>query len=439
MTNHRIVADAIRSSDIDRPTLIIAKPSLALAFSYCSVFLFSVLPLRSMADDSWDRFRGPNGSGVLQDCKVQIPWSDSQVSRISLEGTGNGSPVLFRDRAFVLSSDPQTAQRFVYGIDLKTNSIEWRKAYESIEHSLHQFSSYASSTPCVDDQGVYVAWADPKNVVVKAFSHDGSERWSRDFGRYVSQHGFGTSPILVDGLLILLNSQDAQELPPGVEPGQDSMIALEITTGQVAWQVELPTKRVCYGVPCVRKTADATELICSTTGQGMFALNAKSGELLWSHDCFRQRVCSSAVLSGNILLGTHGSGGGRDNLLVAFDVDQRKELFRINRFAPYVPTPVVDNGFVFLWSDTGIVTCIELKSGSQVWNKRIGGDYSGSPVILGDKLINASHDGKVTVLAATGEFEELGSIETSQTIRSTLAARSDCVLLRSNEELWIIR
>ena len=171
----------------------------------------------------------------------------------------------------------------------------------------------------------------------------------------------------------------------------------------------------------------------------MFALNAKSGDLLWSHDCFRQRVCSSAVLSGNILLGTHGSGGGRDNLLVAFDVDQRKELFRINRFAPYVPTPVVDNGFVFLWSDTGIVTCIELKSGSQVWNKRIGGDYSGSPVILGDKLINASHDGKVTVLAATGEFEELGSIETSQTIRSTLAARSDCVLLRSHEELWIIR
>lgn len=439
MTNRHIVTDAIHSSDVDRPVLGAAKSSLRVMLFCLMAFLLILFPEASVADDTWDRFRGPNGSGLLQDCKVQIPWTDSQVSRIAIEGTGNGSPVIFGDQAFLLASDSDTAQRFVYGIDLKTNKIAWRKTYDSIQHPLHKLSSYASGTPCVDRQGVYVAWADPKSVVVKAFSHDGTELWSRDFGRYVSQHGFGTSPILVDGLLILLNSQDAQELPPGVEPGQDKMIALDATTGKDVWEVALPTTRVCYGVPCIRITPDATELLCSTTGQGMFAMNAKTGAILWSHDCFEQRVCASAVLSGNILLGSHGSGGGRDNLLLAFDVDQRKELFRINRFAPYVPTPVVSDGYAFLWSDIGIVTCIELMSGKQVWNKRIGGDYSSSPVILSGKLINASHDGKVTILAVKGEFEELGSIETSQTIRSTLAAQRDLVLLRTYEELWIIR
>ncbi|MCY2984409.1 MAG: PQQ-binding-like beta-propeller repeat protein [Planctomycetota bacterium] len=393
----------------------------------------------SSANGKWARFRGENGLGVLPECQVQLPWQDSQVTSVKLPGTGNGSPALYGDFAFLLAADSGDATRHVVAVNVAKNKVEWTKSYPSTKHTLHKFSSYASSTPCVDSERLYVAWADPENVVLKAMTHAGEEVWTRKLGRYVSQHGFGTSPILVDGKIVLLNSQDAQELPAGVEPGEDKMLAVDCKTGATVWETALPTTRVCYGVPSIRKVGDRTELICSTTAQGMFGMDMKNGSVVWSHNCFEQRVCSSSVLLGNILIGTHGSGGGKDNRLVAFDIDSRKELFRVNRAAPYVPTPVSVNGLLFLWSDSGIVTCVELSTGTSLWNNRIGGDYSGSPVVLGDKLINVSHDGVVNVLATTREFKKLGAIETGKTVRSTIAADAKNVLLRTDNELLIIR
>jgi len=410
-----------------------------------TIFFVSSLISQSLGDDAtsssgkWSRFRGENGLGVLTECQVQLPWQESQVTALKLPGTGNGSPALFGDLAFLLSADSADATRHVVAINVAKNKVEWTKSYPSTKHALHKFSSYASSTPCADSERLYVAWADPENLVLKAFTHAGEEVWSRNLGRYVSQHGFGTSPILVDGKIVLLNSQDAQELPAGVEPGEDKMLAVDCKTGNTVWETALPTTRVCYGVPSIRKVGERTELICSTTAQGMFGMDMKNGSIVWSHNCFEQRVCASSVLLGNILIGSHGSGGGKDNRLVAFDIDSRKELFRVNRAAPYVPTPVSVDGLLFLWSDSGIVTCVELSSGTSLWSNRIGGDYSGSPVVLGGKLLNVSHDGVVNILATSREFKKLGAVETGKTVRSTMAADFKHVLLRTDNELLIIR
>jgi outer membrane protein assembly factor BamB len=428
--------------------IIASQVNLVFAWCAISIALFSNDP-RLVAEtpaatfDSqqlvWERFRGRDGLGTLLDCKVNLPWSSDQVSNVSLPGTGNGSAILVGDQAFLMSADPDSAMRHMIGIDLTEAKLIWTKSYPSKPHSLHKFSSYASSTPCTDGKFVYFTWADPSDVIVKAFQLDGTEVWTRSLGRYVSQHGFGTSPMVVDGKVILLNSQDAQELPAGVEPGTDSMLALDCKSGSTIWEQKLPTTRVCYGVPNVRRVGNATELVCSTTGQGMFALDLQDGSLRWSHDCFKMRVCSSSLLLGDLLIGTHGSGGGRDNLLVAWDIDKKEERFRINRFAPYVPTPVAKDDLLFLWSDNGIVTCIDLKTGESIWNKRIGGDYSSSPVILGNKLINTSHAGDVHFLAASREYQELATIKTDKVIRSTIAADQKRVLLRTESELWIIR
>ena len=173
----------------------------------------------------------------------------------------------------------------------------------------------------------------------------------------------------------------------------------------------------------------------------MFALDANNGSMLWSHDCFQLRVCASSILLGNILIGSQGSGGGKDNRLVAFDIDAKKELFSITRaLSPYVPTPVSVDGLLFLWSDSsGIVTCVELATGKSLWSNRIGGDYSGSPVVLGNKLVNVSQDGVVNILSASREFNKIGSIETGRAVRSTIAADTEHVLLRTESELLIIR
>ena len=410
-------------------------------FALCFTAIASI----SLASDdsesaNWSRFRGENGSGVLANCQVQVPWTASQVSSIPLPGIGHGSATFAGGMAFLMAADTKDATRHVVAIDIEKNKIAWTKSFPSSVHKLHKFSSYASSTPCTDSERVYVAWADPESLVVKAFSHQGEELWTRNFGRYVSQHGFGTSPIIVGGKLILLNSQDAVELPAGVEPGKDRMVAMDCRTGKTAWETDLPTSMVCYGVPCVRRVGDRTELVCSTTSQGMFGMDANNGSMLWSHDCFKLRVCSSSLLIGNILIGSQGSGGGKDNRLIAYDMKSQKELFQITKsLSPYVPTPVAAEGLLFLWSDSGIVSCVELATGATLWSNRVGGDYSSSPVILGSKLINVSHDGVVTAIEASREFKKIGTVETGKPVRATMAADSKHILLRSESELLIVR
>jgi outer membrane protein assembly factor BamB len=395
-------------------------------------------PLSENDAETWTRFRGPEGRGVVSTSPVAWPWDIDRATRISLPGTGIGSPVVWGDTAYLMSSFSDDASRYVIAVDWQRGSIEWQHSYASVPHRLHSFSSYASTTPAVDETGVVIAWGDPLRVLVKKFTHSGEEIWSRDLGRYVSQHGFGTSPILVDGLVILLNSQDAEELERGVQPGEDRMIALNAETGSTVWERALPTRRVCYGVPAVRRVDGATELVCATTGQGIFGMDLKTGDIRWSHDCFRLRVCASMVLEDGLAIASHGSMGGRDNLLVAFDMQEGAERFRITRAAPYVPTPLAYRGNLYLWSDAGIVSCISLEDGRQLWSERIGGNFFSSPVILGDAIVNVSDIGEITAIAASENFKNLGTIKLDAKVRSTLAVTSSSLLLRAEDALWVI-
>ncbi|MFO0924676.1 MAG: PQQ-binding-like beta-propeller repeat protein [Pirellulales bacterium] len=392
-------------------------------------------------ENDWTRFRGPNGSGVAAQSTVPLPWAPNQVRwKVELPGEGNGSAVVWNDHYFLMSADPATAERHVLCGNIKSGKVVWKKSFPSKPHPLHKRSSYASSTPCVDDKLVYFTWADPDNVFVKAFSHDGEEKWHREMGRYVSQHGFGTSPIRVNDLLVFANSQDIEELPAGVEPGEDHLVALEAATGKTRWQSERKASRVCYGVPCVTQDEKGnTILLSANTVEGFYAVDAASGKTLWSRSGFSKRVCSSAVLSGNILLSSEGSGGGGNVLFATEAKPNGKELFRINKAAPYVPTPVILGSLAFLWADNGIVSCIDLdKQGQVLWTQRIGGDVSASPVVVRDRLIGISQEGLVTILAASDKFEKLGEINLEETCRSTPAVTKDALLIRTNKHLICI-
>lgn len=389
---------------------------------------------------SWARFRGPNGQGWLPECRVPMPWRPDQVAwSIDLPGEGNGSPVLWRDRYYLLSANPQTEKRQLICGDLATGKAIWIEEFSSPSFPIHKLSSFASCTPCVDETGVYAAWATPEQLVVKAFSHEGKELWSRDLGRYVSQHGFGGSPIRVGSLLVLANSQDAQELPEGVAPGEDTWIALDAASGQDRWRLSRTATRVCYGAPCVQIDPEGrTVLLGANTGDGFFAIDAETGKQLWSRSAFSKRVVSSALLTHGMLISTEGSGGG-GNVLVAIDASgSGAERFRVTRGAPYVPTPVATNDHLFLWADNGIVSCLEMPSGKMLWSERIGGNVSSSPVVLGDKLIGISQEGMVTVLSAGGEFEKLGAIDLAEVVRATPAASASHLLIRTNKRLICI-
>ncbi|MFO1064446.1 MAG: PQQ-binding-like beta-propeller repeat protein [Pirellulales bacterium] len=408
----------------------------SLFLALCTLFSpFAAAGLQ--AETNWNRFRGENGSGIVEHSNVPIPWTAEDTAWTqTLPGKGNGSPCVQSGKVFIQSADPKTAERYVMAFDLASGKELWRKSQASSVHPLHARSSYASSTPCANDKAVFASWGAPDGVVIKAFTHAGEELWTRNLGRYVSQHGFGGSPILYGNTLILLNSQDAQELPEGVAPGQTEVIALDVASGETVWRTPRTTTRVCYGVPALYKGSDGRDvLVMNETGDGFFGLDAKTGSPLWNRQAFTKRCVSSPLIVGNLIFGTEGSGGG-GNILFAINAARAQEIaFDIRSAAPYVPTPVARGNMLFLWADNGIVTAVELPSGKTVATKRIGGNVSSSPIIVGDKLIGIAEDGTLTVLSADSELKKLGEIKLGETTRSTPAATDQHLLVRTDSKL----
>ncbi len=398
-------------------------------------FAFSVLQ-SDLASADWTRFRGPNGEGVIEQCSVPMPWTASDVAwTIDLPGKGNGSPIVVSGKVFLMSADATTAERYVLAFDLASGKELWRKTFTSQFHKVHARSSFASCTPCANANSVFFVWASPENLTVKAFSHNGDEMWTKDFGRYISAHGFAGSPVLVDDKLILANSQDAEELPPGVAPGDSSIVALDAKSGNTVWETPRKSVRTCYGAPSVATIDGKKAVVFAETGDGIFALEAATGTQLWNNKVFTKRSVSCPIIVGDLAIGTEGSGGG-GNILFGVDLNGSHELkFEIKRAAPYVPTPVAKGESLFLWSDNGIVSCLDLTSGKTVWSERVGGNVSSSPVIAGDKLIGISESGTVTVISASRSFQKLGSVELGDTIRSTPMLDEDYLLLRTDSKL----
>ena len=108
----------------------------------------------------------------------------------------------------------------------------------------------------------------------------------------------------------------------------------------------------------------------------------------------------------------------------------------MTKSAPYVPTLVAKNDLAFLWSEQGVVTCLDADSGDVLWQKRAGGNYYGSPICIADRLFCISTDGEVVVLAAAPEFAELGRNQLGEGSHSTPAVADGVLYLRTFSHLF---
>lgn len=399
----------------------------------------------SAAPSSWSRFHGAGGLGYVADGSIPATWTDADYAwRRPLGSRDVASPVITGGKVFLLVSEPAKKKIALQAVELTSGKLLWSKSYDQQPHHLHSRNTLASGTPVANDTHVFVAWADDAHTWLKCLDHEGNEVWSRDFGSWQSQHGFGTSPALIGSLVVMLNSQQADQLEPGQSPGESRLIAVDQTSGETVWQTPLKATRSCYGVPAVYRDGDITQIIAANAGNGMFSVDAATGKMIWQTPVFPSRSCSTPVIVGDLVVGTSGSGGGGNNKLIAVRIPklvdgkpavEPEEAFRIERNAPYVPTPAVKDGRLFTVDDRGIASCIDGGSGAVLWKKRIGGNYGASPVIIGDKVLVISLDGKATVLAASDQFEKLGEVDLGGPVGATPAFADGKLLLRIDEEL----
>lgn len=420
---------------------VIAMNSVARSVALSIAVVLQAVSFSTFAEaQTWTRFHGPNGSGYIADGKIPDSWTDSDYTwTTTLPAGGISSPVAWGDKVFMLSADDATAQRHVLAFDLRSGKLLWDKKFASKPHHLHSRNRFASSTPCCDANHVFVAWSQPEHTTVMCFTHEGDLVWEKDLGTWQSQHGFGTSPMLIDDLVIVFDSQQAEQLKPGETPGASEMVALNQKTGEIVWRTPLATTRVCYGTPCIYEAdGSAKQLVDANTGNGMFGLDPKSGKMLWSLKVFRARCCSSPVVAGNLVIASAGSGGGGNHLVAVKPGDQPVETFRLEKSAPYVPTPVVAGELLFAMGDNGVASCCDASTGEVYWTRRAGGTISSSPIVVGNKLLTIDMDGKATVLSATKDYKKLGEAELGGDVQATPAFIDGYLLLRAGNRLMAL-
>lgn len=411
---------------------------LAARFAFAVAIMTFLSGAPGVAQE-WTRFRGPNGTGETEAKNLPATWSASDYNwKIELPGISHSSPAIWKDRLFLMSAHPENATRFVLCYAVADGRKLWQKDYATKTHHLHARSSYASCSPAVDADQVYFAWSDPDHTWLKAFGHDGAERWSIDFGPWVSQHGFGSSPMLFGDLVVLNCSQEPSKLKDTPDPKESFVVGVDRKTGQIRWKTPRRTDTTSYSVACQRRRADGKdEIVLCTTAEGFFGLDPQTGTENWSAKVFDKRTVSSPFMVGDLLFGTTGSGGG-GNYVVALKPESAtpEVVYEVRKEAPYVPAPVARGDLLFLFSDKGIITCIETKTGKQLWQHRVNAAFSGSPVRAGDKLYCIAENGEVIVLAADKEFKELGRNPLGEDSRSTPAISGGRIYFRTYSHLF---
>ena len=301
-------------------------------------------------------------------------------------------------------------------------------------YHINDLNSFASSTPAVDAQHAYVLWLDDGKVRLVALNHSGEEIWQQEVGTFEERHGFGVSPIVVDGLVYVANDSEAQS----------SISAFDCQTGQPRWKLPRASGTTAFATPCLLdEKSEPKLLLTSSTASGLSAIDARTGKVVWNGftDDLTQRCVSSPIVAGGLVFVGCGQGGNGQHLLAIRPgnaSEPPQEAYRLKQNVSQVTTPVVAGDLLFVWSDRGIVSCYDVATGKQHWRERIGGDYHGSPIRIGDRILNVSRNGDVVVLAADRNFKVLARNSVAEPCIATPAVANHRLFLRTEAALYCI-
>jgi outer membrane protein assembly factor BamB len=216
-----------------------------------------------------------------------------------------------------------------------------------------------------------------------------------------------------------------------------SVVALDANTGKIAWRTPRPSA-MAYSTPLLIRTNAGSQVV-STGANRAYAYEPKSGKPLWwvNYEGF-SNVPRPVYAHGLVFL---CSGFYQPNLLAVRvdgtgDVTNTHIAWRSTRGIPLTPSPIVVGDQIYVVSDTGILSCLDAKSGKELWRHRIPGTYSASPVYADGKIYFLNEAGETTVLAPGEEFRKLSSNMLEGEFLASMAVSGRALYFRNGTHLY---
>ena len=397
--------------------------------------------------DNWPQFRGPDGNGHARATGLPTNWSESQnvVWKTPIHDRGWSSPVIYGNQIWLTTATKDGRQLFALCLDKQTGRIiRDIKLFEVAQPQYaHPFNTYASPTPVIEDGRVYITFGSPGTACIdtKTFK----VIWERRDIECNHFRGAGSSPILFRNLLLMhFDGSDHQ-----------FVIALDKRTGKTVWQ----TKRsVDYrdldekGQPAAEgdfRKAFATPHMAMINGQWeMISLGSRAaygyepmtGRELWRVEEHAQFSASTRpVLGHGMIFFPTGFSAGQ---LFAVRAGGRGVItdshvaWKLKRGVSNKPSILLIDDLIYMISDAGILNCVEAKTGQLVWLKRIGGEFSASPIYADGRIWLFDEEGKATVIKPGRAFELVAENKLDEGCLASPAVSGKALFVRTRTHLY---
>lgn len=394
------------------------------------------------AADNWPEFRGPTGQGIVPRGPLPIEWgTDKNVAwKQAIPGTGWSSPVVDAGRIYLTTSLTTTNRTggelslAALCLDAKTGKRLWqtdvfRHAADSIPR-IHSKNSHASPTPIINGQRLYVHFG---HLGTAALDLSGNVLWRNTALKYAPVHGSGGSPVLVGDMLVLSCDGADRQL----------VVALDAKTGDVRWKTDRRTaadKTFSFGTPLAIEF-DGRPQIISPGSDVVNAYDPRTGREIWRVRYEGYSVIPRPVFGHGLAFVCTGYGSPR---LIAIrpdgqgDVTESHVAWTLSRGAPLTPSPLLVGDELYLVSDLGVASCLDAKTGRVHWQRRLGGNFSSSPLFAAGNVYFQDEDGTTTVLQAGQQFAQVAQNSLEEPTLASHAAADGALFIRTKSRLYRI-
>lgn len=383
--------------------------------------------------EPWPGWRGPRGDGTTTQT-LPLKWSTTHniAWKVSIPGKGHSSPIVWGERLFLTTCVESTKERCLLCLDRLSGKLLWQRTVLTAPlEDKHKLNSFASSTPVTDGRHVWVTFLDYPHLRVYCYDFEGNLIWTTAPGEFHSKHGFCSSPVLFRDLVIVNGDQDAEAY----------LVALDKATGKERWRTDRPNRTRSYCVPLIVEAAGKTQMVL-TGSKCVASYDPATGKQHWLMDGPTEQFVASMVYRHGLFCLT---GGYPDFHLMALRPDgvgtlgREHVVWHERRGAAYVPSPVAVGDWLFVVSDHGVASCLELKTGKRLWMERLGRRFSAAPIATPSHVYFPDDDGITHVVRAGPKFAVVSRNHLEDECYASPAVAEGCLYIRTLGYLWCVR
>jgi len=392
------------------------------------------------ANEQWSQFRGHYGNGIIKSTSAPINWSENTNTdwKTPIHDRGWSSPVIWNDQIWMTTATKDGNKMYAICVN---------KLSGKIEHDIHVFdvkspqaitneNTYASPTPVVEEGRVYVHFGTYGTACIS--TKDGQILWKRRDLNCDHEIGAGpaSSPFIYNNFLIFnVDGRDVQYV-----------IALNKETGETAWKTNRSVdfsdvqvnQRKAYGTPFIIPRGNTNQMV-SIGAKGVYSYDPENGKELWKAEHRGWSIAPRPVYGEGLVftmidrdrpemwaINPNGSG----------DITETHVEWKETKRMPPRASPIIIKGLLFVVDRNGYISCIEAKTGKSIWQKRMKGRFSASPILANNLIYFFNEDTVCTIIKPTRQLEIVAENKLSDDkLMATPAFDENSIYIRTEKKL----